>query len=188
MHLPLKESTTVTELIFIKLMLARYQFLKISYTEFHENLTNDLVTETGSQTDDRHGPKIRCSFLYGKEHQKCNGPVGKLRGQEGHRKQVPTVALKYRHENTKHCTLQVHLFMYHIPHKYHPYRLPIHCVHLESDAVQSGTCTTALQNVLATISLQIHALQTTQQTLPQHTVQKYHNIHPCGLTHQFLNF
>ena len=96
-------------------------------------------------------------------------------------------ALRYRHEPTKHCTLQVLLFMYHIPYKYHLYWLPIHSVCLECDAVQSGTCTTALQNVLAAISLQIHALRTTQQPLPYHTVQKYHNIHPCSLIHRFLN-
>jgi hypothetical protein len=146
-----------------------------------------VVNETRSRTDDRHGPKIRRSFLYSKEHQKCNTPVGKLCGQEGHRKHVPTAALRYRHEHTKHYTLQVLLFLYHIPYKYHPYRLPIHSVRLECDAVQSGTCTTALQNVLAAITLQIHALQTMQQPLPHHTVQKYHNIHPHSLTHQFLN-
>jgi hypothetical protein len=62
--------------------------------------------------------------------------------------------------------------MYHIPHKYHPYKLPIHSVRLGCDAVQSGTYTTALQNVLAAITLQIHALQTMQQLLPHHTVQQ----------------
>lgn len=93
---------------------------------------------------------------------------------------MPTLALKYRHEHTKHCTLQVLLFMYHIPCKYHPYRLLLHSVRLECDAVQSGTSITALQNVLAAITLQIHALRTMQQPLP-------HNIHPCSLTHRFLN-
>lgn len=94
--------------------------------------------------------------------------------------------LRYRHEQTKHCTLQLFLFLYHAPYKYHLYRLPIHSVHLEHDAVQPGTCTNALQNVLATITLQICALQTMQQPYPHHTVQKCRNIHPCSLTHRFL--
>ena len=83
--------------------------------------------------------------------------------------------LRYRHEHTKHCTLQALLFMYHIPYKYHPYRLPIQSVRLERDAVQSGTCITALQNELATNTLQIHALQTTRQN-PSYITQYKNTI------------
>jgi hypothetical protein len=43
------QSTSITVLIFIKLMLAQQLFLKNFYTEFHKNLTNTLVSVTRSQ-------------------------------------------------------------------------------------------------------------------------------------------
>jgi hypothetical protein len=56
-----KQSTSVTEFIFMKFKLAQQLLLKSSSNEFHEHLKNSLFTETRSRTDDRHGPKIRHS-------------------------------------------------------------------------------------------------------------------------------
>jgi hypothetical protein len=57
---------TVTAPIFVKFKLGRQLFVKKSYTEFHENPTNHLVTGTTSDTNTRtdgHGIHIRRGLL-----------------------------------------------------------------------------------------------------------------------------
>jgi hypothetical protein len=50
-------SMTFTASIFTKPMLARQFFVKNSYTEFHENKMNGLVTDNQSQTKRRRGSR-----------------------------------------------------------------------------------------------------------------------------------